>query len=72
MENLPSTIFSSIDDFILTDESKPLGSGSFGIVRKACHKMTGKIYAIKIVIQLIYLDITRRKYELTGDVVAFA
>lgn len=49
MENLPSTIFSSIDDFTLAEENKPLGSGSFGIVRKACHKMTGKIYAIKIV-----------------------
>lgn len=38
-----------MDDFLISEDSKPLGSGSFGIVKKAIHKMTGKIYAVKIV-----------------------
>lgn len=29
------------------DESKPIGLGSFGIVTKVRHKVTGEFYAIK-------------------------
>ena len=50
LENLPNNYFSSINDFELFQELKPIGIGSFGIVRKAVHKFTNKIYAIKIVI----------------------
>jgi len=39
-----------MNDFVLADDPKPLGSGSFGVVKKAWHKMTNKIYAVKIVI----------------------
>jgi hypothetical protein len=54
--NLPNNYFTSISDFIVSEEEKPLGSGSFGIVRKAWHKMTNKIYAIKIVKLVIIVD----------------
>jgi serine/threonine protein kinase len=47
---LPNHIFESINDFIFSEESKPLGSGSFGVVKKGVHKLTGKVYAIKIVV----------------------
>lgn len=49
-----------------------MGSGSFGIVKKACHKMTGKIYAIKIVKHsFIQIGLTGLKYGLTINDAAF-
>ena len=59
LENLPNSHFDTISDFIIVEDSKPLGSGSFGIVRKAIHKMTNKLYAIKVVMISITQDQTR-------------
>lgn len=56
LENLPNIHFDSISDFIIAEDAKPLGSGSFGVVRKAIHKMTNKLYAIKIVTLRIMKD----------------
>lgn len=56
-----------MDDFIISEEGKPLGSGSFGIVKKAIHKMTGKIYAVKIVQKSLNPGITNQQHELTID-----
>lgn len=47
MKIISKALFHSIKEFKLLE--KKLGSGSFGVVRLAVHRATGKLYAIKIV-----------------------
>lgn len=49
LENLPNQLFGSISEFVIHEEEAPLGIGSFGVVRRAYHKLSSKEYAIKIV-----------------------
>ena len=41
-ENLPNNLFESIEEFQIYDNEKPLGVGSFGVVRKARHRLSNK------------------------------
>lgn len=49
MKIISKGLFKSIKEFKLLE--KQLGSGSFGVVKLAIHRATGKFYAIKIVIR---------------------
>lgn len=50
MKIISKGLFRSIKEFKLLE--KKLGSGSFGVVRLAVHRATGKLYAIKLVTRL--------------------
>lgn len=48
MINIPhNQRFNSIQDFQFNQE--PIGSGSFGVVKLARHKLTCRLYAVKVV-----------------------
>lgn len=47
MKVVSKGLFKSISEFRVLE--KKLGNGSFGVVKLAVHKYTGRLYAIKIV-----------------------
>ena len=50
----------SIYDF----DDKPIGKGSFGLVKRAVHKMTKQVRAVKMILKSQIADITKFKVEI--------
>ncbi len=57
-----------IEDYFDLNLSKPLGTGSFGVVVVGRHKDTGRMYAIKIINKSSHLARIEREIKLLSDV----